>query len=116
MLSLVFVETLYLYVEDAVCVEDDVVLLDILCEFLLGKLLYSKELVEDFLVILELAEIFKLCAVLDELCADSVLEELCERRIGLIQPASVSDTVGNVLEFFRSILIFIVEYRLLDNL
>ena len=117
MLSLVFVETLYLNVENTVCIEDDArSALDVFCKGFLVFLLYCHELCEDFLVVLELAEILKLCAVLDELGTDGVLQQLCKSGIGLIEPSSVSDSVGDVLELLGSILIFIMEYGVLDYL
>ena len=82
MLSLVFVETLYLYVENAVCIEVDAgFVLDILCEGFLVFLLDSHELCEDFLVVLEFSEVFKLRAVLYELWTDSLREKIGQSRI-----------------------------------
>ena len=82
MLSLVFVETLYLNVENAVGIEDDIALrLYILSEFFLVSLLYISELLEEFLIVLELLQLLKLGSVLYELPADGVAEEVCQSRI-----------------------------------
>ena len=104
-------ETLNLNVEDAVGVKNDTgVLLNVLAEASLILLLYSEELLENSLIVLELSECLKLSSVLDELITDSLGEELCESGVGLIEPSSLRDTVSNVLELIRSIEEFLVEY------
>ena len=50
-----------------------------------------------------------------EFVSDLFPEKSGKSRIGLIKPSSVSDTVGNVFEFSRSIGIFVVENIVLDN-
>ena len=117
MLSLVFVETLYLNVENAVGIKNNAsLILNVFSEMLFISLFNVHKLRKNIFVVLKLSELFKLCAVLDKFSSDSFAEKLCKSGIGLIKPSSVSDAVGNVLEFFRSILVFIVEYRFLDYL
>ena len=72
MLTLVFVQTLYLNVKDAVCVKCYTeVGLYILCKALLIVKLDLAELVKDLLVVLKLVEVGKLGSVLLESVADS---------------------------------------------
>lgn len=117
MLSLVFVQTLYLNVEDTVCVENDTAFsLDILRKVLLVLLLYVKKFCKESLVVLVSLECGKLCAVLDELRADSLGEEFREVGVRLIEPSSVCNAVCYVLELLGSEAVLIVEYRVLDDL
>ena len=57
-----------------------------------------------------LTELFELGCVFLEAIADSIGEELCQTRIGLVQPAAVCDTVGDVLELVGGIVILVVEH------
>ena len=115
-LPLVFVQTLYLYVEDAVRVQKDTALLfNILCEAFLVFLLDFPQLFQNSLVIFKDIELFQFAAVYQELVANLFPQQLGQTRIGLIQPSSVSNTIGNVLELVRGIQIFIMENRFLDD-
>ena len=93
-----------------------VILIDDLYHFVLVGLFDLGKLGENVLVVGEIAELDKLGSAAEESVADGVLKKLGKSRIRLIQPASVSDTICNILELLRSILVFIVEYRFLDNL
>ena len=117
MLTLVFVQTLYLCIKYTVGIQDETALfLDELGETLLVFLLDLAQLFQNSLVISENVQLFQLAAVLQETVADLVTQQLGQTRVGLIQPSPVCDTVGDVLELVRGVQIFFVEYAVLDDL
>ena len=102
MLTLVFVQTLYLCIKYTVGIQDETALfLDELGETLLVFLLDLAQLFQNSLVISENVQLFQLAAVLQETVADLVTQQLGQTRVGLIQPSPVCDTVGDVLELVR---------------
>ena len=116
MLTLVFVQTLYLCIKYTVGIQDETALfLDELGETLLVFLLDLAQLFQNSLVISENVQLFQLAAVLQETVADLVTQQLGQTRVGLIQPSPVCDTVGDVLELVRGVQIFFVEYAVLDD-
>ena len=108
-LPLVLVQTFYLYVEDAVGVDDDAVLLfDVLREFQLVGAFDLIERVGGVLVVLEVDEFFQLGRVAQPTVSDPFGDELGEFRVGFRHPSPMRDAVGDVGEFFGSD--FVVVY------
>ena len=110
MLTLIFVETLNLYIENRVGIK--------LCAgcllYIISKGFFVAELdfldfSENLFIVFELSELFELVAVVDEAVTDKLCDVSSKLRVSLAEPSSVSDTVGNIFELVGSNSVVIVE-------
>ncbi len=117
LLTLVFVQTLHLNVENAVYIQLYAGgFLNVLRKALLVAALYLSELFEDALVVREYLELYKLGSILFKPVADTLGKQVGKLRVGLEQPSSVRDTVGDILELVRLVKVLKTENVILDDL
>ena len=117
LLALVLVQTLNLYIKNAVniqlCARR---FLNVLRETLLVFTLDFAESLENRSVVCENLELDELGSVLLEALADALGEQVGKSLVALEQPAAVSDTVGDVLELIGLVESLLTENVVLDNL
>ena len=116
-LTLVFVQSLYLYVENTVGVyRYTVCFLYIFGKTNLIRSLYFRQLFRYVAVVLQRQKFFKLRRVLNPAVAYLVGDEVGKERIGFRHPSSVSDTVGYVGEFFGGYFVVVCENGVFKNI
>ena len=116
-LSLILVQTLYLYVEYRVGIDrKSRRLLNEIGEIHLISTLYFEPLVENVSLSFELFQLLEFVSVLEEGISDKFGDERREPGVGLAQPSAVSDTVGDVGEYARVHLVVIVEHVVFEYL
>ena len=116
-LSLVLMQSLYLYIEDGVGVYiDAVVRLDILCKANLVLELDLHELLLRLLVIGVLLQTGDLRKVSDPAVTCMCGYPVCKKRVAVKQESSLGDTVGLVVETLREHLVEVLQRLMLQDL
>ena len=116
-LTLILVHTLCLHVEKRLRVDLQTLFFgDKLSKLFLLDLFNFTEPLQYRLIVFKLLELGKLGGILCIARADAIVQELGKFGIGLIEPTSVRNAVGDVGEFIGRIFIEIAENALLDDL
>ena len=116
-LTLIFVQTLYLYVKDGIRINDNaVVFFDILGHAFLILLFDSGQLFQYSSIIFIGHKTFKGIGISLEFVTDQFGNQIGQTRIGLVQPTSVGNTIGDILEFFGCDGIEIIKDGVFQNL
>ena len=79
-------------------------------------MLYLINTVEHRTVIFIIKKLCQICKLCPELGPDKLIKIGCKKRIGIVEPSPVSNTVCDVSKFLRCIFIEIVEYGFLKNI
>ena len=101
-LSLVFMKTFYLNIEDGSRIDiDAVVLLDVLCKTDLVLVLNIHEFLLALLIIHINRKLFNIGEICDPLISDLIGHPVCKQRVSMKKESSLCDTIGLVVEFLR---------------
>ena len=117
LLTLILMQTLYLYIKDRVHIQNEVLcLIQILRCFFLVVMTDSADLIEHLLIIMIFHQLLQLHSILPESGADQGLDIGRELRVGGNEPAAEGNTVCLVVKFLRIKLIEILQLGFLEYL
>ena len=115
-LALVLVQTLDLYVENAVWVNDLALrALNVLGKALLVVQLDLGKLLLHGGIVLIFHQLLKLSSIVDEAVARQLGDKGSKLRVRLVQPAAMCNAVCDVLKFIRPLGVEVVEHAVLQN-
>ena len=116
MLTLVFVETFDLHVENRIRVQNNAgVLFHMLSKRFFVVAFDALERFQNTRVVFVFAQLQKLVGVIDKAAADEFFEELRKLGVRLAQPAAVRNPVGDVFKLVGREHIEIVEHGFLED-
>ena len=70
------------------------------------------KLFENLFIILILQKLFQFCCILLVPFPDQRIDQFCQSRIAMKQPAAERNTIGLIIKFFRIDLIKVIQFRL----
>ena len=116
-LSLVFMKTFYLNIEDGSRIDiDAVVLLDVLCKTDLVLVLNIHEFLLALLIIHINRKLFNIGEICDPLISDLVGHPVCKQRVAVKQETSLGNTVCFIIKLLRHHLIEVTKLLFLKDL
>ncbi len=117
LLTLILMQTLYLYIKDRVHIQNEVLcLIQILSRLFLVVMTDSADLIEHLLIIIIFHQFLQLHCILAESGSNQRLDIGRELRVGGDEPAAERNTVCLVVKFLRIKLIEILQLGFLEYL